>query len=188
MAIRPRFNRNDTFVVCKPIRLSSTTRLEPGTKISLKDFSLHRLRWWYKRRRIAKDGCAWAENTLAGRYGASVMKAPLETVEPELKGVPDLLENDPQSDDLIRTAFTASKLSVEEWNGLNDEDRSDHIINCMEFVTEKEQAPENGSNTSIVVEQNGSWFIVSENDEVVAKVHGQAALDQWLEENGYAQG
>ena len=187
MAIRPRFKRDDTFIVCKPIRLSSKARLEPGTKISLRDFPLSRLRWWYKRRRIAQDGCAWAENVLAGRYGASVMKTPSEIVELQLKGIPDLLENDPQSDELIKAAFEASALSIEEWNSLKDEDRADHIINCMEFVGEKEPVSEDSS-TGITVEQNGSWFIVSENNQVITKVHGQAALDQWLEENGYAQG
>lgn len=74
MATRPIFRRFDTFVVVRPLRLSSKVILKPGKKISYKDYPTYRLRNWYQRGRLAKAGCAWAEAILKGRFPGSVQK------------------------------------------------------------------------------------------------------------------
>ena len=57
---RPIFRRGDTFVVAKPIRLTTAKILQPGTVLSKDDFGVHRLMYWYRIGRIAKKDCDWA--------------------------------------------------------------------------------------------------------------------------------
>ena len=71
MARRPIFRKSDTFVVCRRIRLSSTSFIEVGTEVSLETHKLWRLKGWYRRGRIAKAGCEWANAVIGGRYPGS---------------------------------------------------------------------------------------------------------------------
>lgn len=65
---RPAFRRHHTFVVTRPIRLSSSTRLEPGHVIEPGTYRLFILKHWYNRRRIAQAGSLWAEEQVKSWY------------------------------------------------------------------------------------------------------------------------
>lgn len=180
MARRPRFIRSDTFVVCKPIRITATQRIEVGTEISLETHRLSQLKRWWRRRRIARAGCEWAKNVMAGKRGASVMPKPKESLRGSFE-FPAQIEITPGVSvalaDLVAEAHVLSGLSTGDWNDLSDEDRSTRIGEALRLRRE-------GYATKIRVERSGSWFTVYRGDEELAKLQGQAALDEWVKEHG----
>lgn len=58
---RPKFRRHETQVVVRPIRLSSTERIEPGVRLDSTKFRRHHLRALHRRRRIGPMGHPWTE-------------------------------------------------------------------------------------------------------------------------------
>lgn len=181
MALRPRFIRTDTFVVCKPIRLTATARLEVGETISLATHRLSQLKRWWRRRRIARVGCEWAERVMAGKRGVSVMSDPANT--PSLHGsstFPSQVEIAPgvviPLGELVAHAHLISGFSSGDWNDLSDEDRDTLIGNSLMLYRQ-------AHSSKVRVEKSGSWFTVYRGDEELAKLQGQAALDEWMKEN-----
>ena len=72
------FRRNVPYTVVKFVRLSSTTRLEPGTEVPSEEFPLKdwHLRSLFNRRSIGHKDSPWTEAMLAGVVHPETAKAP----------------------------------------------------------------------------------------------------------------
>ena len=58
------FRRHDTYVVVRPIKVGADKTLAPGSEISRKDFRVHRLQHWHRRRMIGAKGSPWVDEML----------------------------------------------------------------------------------------------------------------------------
>ncbi len=63
-AFRPIYRRTDSFTVVRPIRISGTEVLEPGTVIKPKEFTRFQKLRWYRARWIGQTDCLWVEQAL----------------------------------------------------------------------------------------------------------------------------
>lgn len=81
---RPIFRRNQTFVVVKPIRVTSEETIAKGTEVSVKEGNaVYRLKRWYKRGWIGPKDHAWTEYQL-GKQNSK----PVEKVEEDVEKKP----------------------------------------------------------------------------------------------------
>lgn len=58
------FRRDKDYTVVKPIQLTSTERLNPGTTVKIGQFRLIQLQRWFALRRIGVKGSDWAKQML----------------------------------------------------------------------------------------------------------------------------
>lgn len=65
---RQKFRKHFEFIVTRPLRLTATVTLEPGTKIDKSQFNTVHLRGMYRRKRIGVEGSQWANDQVAFYY------------------------------------------------------------------------------------------------------------------------
>lgn len=58
------FRRDKDYTVVKPIQLTSTERLKPGTTVKVGEFRLIQLQRWFALRRVGIKGSDWVKQML----------------------------------------------------------------------------------------------------------------------------
>lgn len=124
------------FVVVKPIRLTSTSVLEPGTLVDKTMFRRYQIKTWYRRRRIGVVDSDWANAMLSDKNNSRASPEITGELKPIL---PDVLENEIIIGDDIKSLSdivsdfieSSDNIDIRVWNSL---DVSQHIQLLTEYV------------------------------------------------------
>jgi hypothetical protein len=200
--LRPPFKFYDTFVVVNPIRRGAGVTIWPGTVIPPRTAKKLQLRVWFLKKKIAREGCDWANRRLAkwkargGRVVHDVKFGEDSNIVGDLKLLQDGVELTPIQPSPLEVNITAPPDPEPNSPDPEPDEPGTSAIDPDAPATpapdaDAEATPfEMGAALGLRVEQKKSWFFLYDGDVLVTKIQGYHNFHAWIKdrEQGDAQG